>query len=367
MRGWKILRRLGPLLVLSCTGCATLTPAQLDLDALDRELTRLERRGMVGQVLVARQGTLTYSRGLGAVHPSAGDRATPIEPTTVFPLLSLTKPFTASAVLALAADRLIDLDDAIGQHISELASPWADLSVSALLTHTAGVSPQIASRDWSGEPRLEPITRETFLERVQQFPPQPGRGDRFRYSNVGYGLLGALIESVTGRSFETYLRERLLDLAGLAGIAFGDTDRNDEVVTGRIEGRAHWRYVDQLMLPDGAGFNLRASGELHASAEDILAWWLTLRNGDWLPSEWMAMWLTPRVREPDGSRYGYGWQFRESRAGRVIGHTGGDRVYAVDFSWYPDLDLLVYVATADARFQADVLRNRLHRRLLRGN
>jgi CubicO group peptidase (beta-lactamase class C family) len=370
MQGWMTLGRIGALLALALAGagCATLTPAQLDLGGLDRELTRLERRGMVGHVLVARHGTLVYSRGVGAVDPSTGDRATPIGSTTVFPLLSLTKPFTASAILALAADGQISIDDAIGRHLPELASPWADIPVHALLTHTAGVSPQIASRDWSGEPLLEPITRETFLGRVQQFPPQRDGATAFRYSNVGYGLLGALIESVTGRSFERYLRERLLAPAGLVRIAFHDPQWSvGEVVTGRVAGRAHWRYIDQPMLPDGAGFNLRASGELHASADDVLAWWRALRAGNWLPDEWMDEWLTPRVREPDGSRYGYGWQFRETRAGLVIGHTGGDRVYSVDFSWYPDLDLLIHVTTADARWQADLLRDRLHRRLLRAN
>jgi hypothetical protein len=82
-----------------------------------------------------------------------------------------------------------------------------------------------------------------------------------------------------------------------------------------------------------------------------------------LSAPWLETWLTPQVDEADGSRYGYGLHFRNSDFGPVIGHTGGDFTYAVDFSWFVDHDLMVYLATADARFEADLLRDSLHRRL----
>lgn len=320
---------------------------------------------MVGQVLVADSEGLRYARGVGA-HRTGEARTAAVGADTVFPLLSLTKPFTASAILALAADGSIALEDPLGLHLEQLRSPWADIPLSALLTHTSGVSPEIVNRDWPGEARFEPVDRETFLTRVQQFAPQSPAGAAFRYSNVGYGLLGAVIEVVSGSSVEHYLRERLLLPAGLASIGYLHTDWSPrDVAAGSVRGEDRGRYLDHPALPDGAGFNLRASGDLHAPGTAIVAWWQRLREDAWLPAGWSALWLTPHVREPGGSSYGYGWHFRDTPHGRVVGHTGGDRVYAVDFSWYVAADLLVYVATAEARFEADEIREQLHRRLLR--
>src|SRR5690606_22609501 len=106
---------IAAVLALGGAGCATpfedgfdSSAADLDVHALDAELTRLERRGMVGQVLVAQHGELLYGRGIGRRSPDQADR---VRLETVFPLASLTKPFTAAAVLALVADGRITLDD----------------------------------------------------------------------------------------------------------------------------------------------------------------------------------------------------------------------------------------------------------------
>jgi CubicO group peptidase (beta-lactamase class C family) len=354
---------LSSLAAALLTACAALPVEPLDLRALDATLTRMERRGMVGQVLVAREGVMLYGRGVGTLRPDTDERVTL---DTVFPLASLTKPLTAAAVITLAADGRLALDDALGRYLEDLTAPWADIPVASLLAHTAGVSPEIGNREWEGEPRFEPVDRQVFLKRVQQFPPRGTPGRRFRYSNVGYGLLGALIEAVSEESFEAHLRRRLLVPAGLEEIGFllPEWSRED-VAVGRVDGVAWGTYFDHPALEDGAGFNLRASGDLHAPAGAVLDWWRKLRAEAWLPPEWARLAFEQHVREPGGSWYGYGWQLRDTPRGRVIGHTGGDHVYAVDFSWYPEDDVLVYVATAEARFEADVIREELHARLFR--
>ena len=215
------------MLLLSASAVAQ---TQLDLDGLDRALTRLERRGMAAQVLVASREGILYERGVGTLR-AVDPLEEPIGPETVFPLLSLTKPFTASTVLALAADGRIALDDPLGAHVHGLASPWADIPIHRLLTHTSGVSPEIANRAWHGEPRFEPVQREEFLARVQRFRPRASAETTFRYSNVGYGLLGVLIESVSDKSWEQYLHERLLAL-GAACLAGGAASR--EAVIKRV-------------------------------------------------------------------------------------------------------------------------------------
>jgi len=88
----------------------------------------------------------------------------------------------------------------------------------------------------------------------------------------------------------------------------------------------------------------------------MLAWWRSIRRGDWLTAEALAAWTTPRVQEPNGHYYGYGLHFRETAAGLVIGHTGGGAVFTADWSWLAGHDLLVFVASADPRHPADDLR-----------
>ncbi len=352
----------GLLCLLALAACAGLPSSDPDPDALDRELDRLETRGMVGQVVVADREGILYQRGLGKVRT---DNDEPVTPDHVFPLASLTKPFTAAAILALAADGRLALDDRLGEHLSGLESPWADIPLESLLTHTSGFPAEIVNRAWDGDPQFEPVDREEFVGRIRHFPPDHPPGEGYNYSNVGYGLLGALIEEVTGSDWEAWLRERLLEPAGLEAIGLMHPQWTEkQIVEGRQRGQGWGTYLDQPRLEDGLGFHLRASGDLHAPATAVVDWWKAVASEDFLDPEWTGRWLTPRVDEQDGTRYGYGWHFRDSRHGPVIGHTGGNRIYAVDFSWFRDPDILVYIATAESRFEADLLADRIHRSLL---
>lgn len=351
-------------LVAALSACATALGPTLDIAALRAELERLEQQGFAGVVLVARGDEVLLRNGYGRRVPGGGE---PITPDTVFPLESVTKPFTAGTVLALAADGELALDEPVGTHLESLRPPWADIPLDALLTHTGGLAAEIVNRAWEGHPRFEPVDRDSFLQRVQEFEPDHPPGEHFNYSNVGYSVLGAVVEVVSGLSWEDYLYRRLLAPAGIEEIGFRRPgwDAGD-VAVGRRDGEARPTFYDRPSLEDGVGWHLRATGDLHATADAVFAWWRALAQHEFLDERRTAEWLQPRVPEPDGSRYGYGWQFRDSPWGPTIGHTGGDRVYAVDFTWFPRWDLLVYVATAEAEFEADVIRDRLHRRLFGG-
>jgi CubicO group peptidase (beta-lactamase class C family) len=282
------------------------------------------------------------------------------------PLASLSKPFTASAILALAADGRLALDDPTGRYLEALDADWAGVPIENLLTHTAGLPAEIHNRNWGGEPRFEPVDREELIRRVNQFRPDHPPGESFNYGNVSYNLLAAVVETVSGRSVEAYLHERLLGPAGVEGIGLLEPDWSArELIRGRSGDEDRGHYLDRPRLADGLGYNLRGAGDLLARPAAIVDWYRSIRDGRWLPAPWGKRWLTPRVTEPDGSRYGYGLHFRDSRWGPVVGHRGGDRVFATDFLWFTEPDVMVYIASASARFEADILAPRLHRMLLR--
>lgn len=351
------------LLLLALAACQTL-PQRSGGDiiaAIDAELDRLEDQCLTGQILILSADKTWLARPLGRLHP---DHPEPVTMDSVMPLASVSKPFTASALLALAADTRLSLNDPLGQHLEGLSADWHDLPLHHLLTHTAGLSAEIFNPAWPGPPRFEPIDRDALLRRVNRFPPDDPPGAVFNYSNVGYNLIAAVIESVSGQSFEDFLHQRLLQSAGITDIGLLQQDwEEQDLVSGRDAEQISGHYLQQARLEDGLGWHSRGSGDLLARPGGIAAWWRSLRAGTWLPQPWMAMFLTPWVEQPDGSRYGYGLDFRDGPLGIEIGHTGSDLDFTIAWTWFPDHDLMIYVALADSRWRADQISDRLARSL----
>lgn len=276
------------------------------------------------------------------------------------PLASISKPFTASALLALAADGRVELDDPIGQHLDGLSEAWRDLPLRHLATHSAGLSAEIFNPAWPGEPRFEPISRDELVRRVNHFPPDAPPGARFNYSNVGYNLIAAVVESISGQALERFLRERLLEPAGIDGIGLLLADWPDNtVVSGRGAAGGSGHHLLQPRLADGLGWHSRGSGDLLARPADMLNWWQSLRARSWLPQPWMEIFLSAQVEQPDGNGYGFGLEFRSGPLGPEIGHTGSDLDFTAAWTWFPDADLMIYVALADSRWRADQISDAL--------
>ncbi|MGY6553992.1 MAG: serine hydrolase domain-containing protein [Wenzhouxiangella sp.] len=314
-------------------------------------MDRLEQEGLAGQILIAQGERMLLARSLGTLHP---DQAAPVRMDSVMPLASISKAFTASALLALAADGRVDLDDPIGQHLDGLSAVWRDLPLRHLATHSAGLAAEIFNPAWPGAPRFEPISREELVRRVNQFPPDAQAGTSFNYSNVGYNLIAAVVESISDQTLEQFLRGRLLEPAGIDGIGLLLADWPESaLVTGRYGAAASGHHLLQPRLAEGLGWHSRGSGDLLARPADMMTWWQSLRAHSWLPQPWMTTFLTPQLAQADGSYYGFGLEFRSGPLGPEIGHTGSDLDFTAIWTWFVDADLMIYVALADSRWRAD--------------
>lgn len=333
--------------------------AQPGLAPLDRLMTSFLADHAVpgGALAVARRGRLVYSRGFGLADL---DRKTPVRPTSLFRIASVSKPLTAVAVLQLVDAGKLRLDDPVMRyvtlrpHLAAGAEPDARLkavTVRHCLNHTGGWD-----RDRSGDPIGIPariarelgttppvsaadVVRYTLGLRLDSDP-----GERFAYSNVGYLLLGRVIEAAGGMPYERYVKERVLAPVGVTttqlGRALPENRPADEVRyydAKRATGVCLYppRAGERVSFPDGAG-NLEgyeAHGGWVASAADLVRFAAAFENPARSPllsaAAVQAMWDRPAGAagrdakgEPKPAYYGLGWNARPVEGGVNAWHSG---------------------------------------------
>lgn len=294
-------------------------------DTSPAELKRLvdsyaANRGFNGVVLVAQHGRVVYRAAYGLANrewqvPNAADGA--------FRIGSLTKPFTAILVLQLVQEHKLRLDGTLGEYLPALYAdtPAAAVTVAQLLNHTSGLADLPGNYNdpwWQTQARLS-FTPEEFARTWIPGKLQTAPGAAWRYNNAGYFLLGLLIEKVTGSSYETNLRQRLLDRAGMqdSGL-YRATDIVPRMATG-YETRADLSLARPMPIDPTVSF---AAAGLYASADDLFRLDRALYGDSLLAQSWrQAMWTDYR------SNYGYGWGVEAwpSPSGgtyKVVSHTG---------------------------------------------
>lgn len=181
-------------------GCSlSLSPGSAaEIDAYLSQLSR--RREFSGAVLIASDGEILLSEGYGMADYEDNVENTP---QTRFRIHWVTMPFTATAVIMLQAEGIIDVEDSICKYIPECPSFWQGISIHHLLTHTSGVSDWVQPWD---EISGTPSTSLQLVEQIKGQPPYFEPGEEFRYSNNGYIVLGYIIEKASGMSYETFLQ-----------------------------------------------------------------------------------------------------------------------------------------------------------------
>jgi CubicO group peptidase (beta-lactamase class C family) len=299
-------------------------------------LERAEAAGFSGSVLVVRDGGLVLDRGFGLRDRESKQ---PNRPSTVHAIGSITKSFTAAATLKLCDQGQLSLADTLAQHFDEVPADKAAITLHQLLTHSAGF-PGAIGDDY------ERIEREAFVKLALATPLQLAPGKGYEYSNVGYSLLAAVLERVTGKTYEQALRELVLEPAGLAhtGYRLPDWSQRELAVGYGKRGQRWGTMLDHPWAEDGPYWHLRGNGGLLSTTHDLVAWIGALRGGKVLSPDSTAKLFAPHVAEsPDGSsHYGYGWAlFTTPRATKLITHNGGNGIQFADVLCYADEEVSV--------------------------
>ncbi len=281
-----------------------------EVDTCIQALVALDR--FSGSVLIAREGEVLASAGYGLANREHG---VPNTPQTKFRLGSLTKQFTAMAILLLQDQDKLQLQDPISRLLPDCPDTWDTVTIHHLLNHTSGIPEHTDRLDWKTTGRTPMRVQEIAdLFRHQPLDFQPGA--RHQYSNSGYILLGQVIEQVAGVSYEAFVQERIFVPLGMADTGY---DRSDLVLENRAAG--YDLRDDVYVNADFLDMSIpHAAGALYSMVEDLLLLDQSIYSEQLVPRDSLeAMWSI----SPFLANYGYGVGAGSLFGRRLIGHDGG--------------------------------------------
>ncbi len=331
---------------------------------LDSVTSAAADSGFHGVVLIAIGDTVVLARGYGWADSARGR---PNAPSTIFDIGSLTKPLTATLVLALEAEGRIARTDSLHRFYSAAPADKRGITIHQLLTHTAGL-PEYSGRDTSV------IDRATLERRALAAPLESAPGARYRYSNMGYSLLAAIVERASGEEYETALRRLVLAPTGMRTtgyIAIGPSlyDRIARRYTGDVD-----TGLNPIRVWGAAGpsWNIVGNGGLHATAWDLHRWIVALDRGRLIPTTVRAAQEAPYACmgvDDNGTcsdHYGDGWHIWSLPNGtRVMMHNGSDGGYYAEVRRVPGRRVSLIVMSNRASPLAERMAARLMAHALR--
>jgi CubicO group peptidase (beta-lactamase class C family) len=328
------------LLLCCLLGHAHRGLAQEFAPAWDSLLTKqFPAAGPGATVLVAQAGQVLYRRAFGQADL---ERHVAMTPDYRFRLGSLTKQFTACAILKLAEEGKLSVHNELTRYLPDYPTQGHSLTIEQVLTHTAGIP------DYTHQPTFTPafqrqdLTPRQLVTLIEAQPLDFVPGTQFRYSNSGYVLLGYLIEVVSGKSYERYLQDTFFTPLGMTHTGY---DHPEQVIPERAAG----------YQPGAAGYENAAAlsmslpyaaGALLTNADDLLRWYEALRQGRVLRAASVAQAQQPyRLANGSYTAYGYGWELGTLQGSPVVKHVGRINGFLTYVLYLPQQQVFVSLLT----------------------
>jgi D-alanyl-D-alanine carboxypeptidase len=307
-------------------GCPALPASTLPRDSLGGIVdaavaTEMTARGMPGMtVAVAKNGTILYAQGYGYSDLAS---CRPMQATEKMHIGSITKQFTAAAVLQLRETGLIDIDRTVASYLPGYAFD-PRITVRMLLNQTSGLQdyldfPSLQQYAASGAPQ------STVLSAVVQTPLNFPPGTAYQYSNSNYYILGSVIEAVSSQTYEDYLASNVLTPAGLSNTSYLQPP---VAASGYAQSQAG--VPQAATLPHSSAYF--SAGQLWSNVQDLALWDAALLGGQVIPQAAFNEMLTPAAvpyfGDADASNYGMGWLLHSPVSGHAfVWHNGGSTAY----------------------------------------
>ncbi len=296
----------------------------------------IEKKRAIGLVIgVAKDGKVLHLEGYGLANIELGVETTPDH---AFRIGSITKTFTAVAILQLAEDGKLSLDDPLTKYLPDYPAPGDQVTIRHLLHHTSGIVSLTSLPDHRSQMHLE-RKQEEVIDRFKDKPFEFQPGARFKYNNSGYFLLGVIIEKASKQSYEDYLKDRIFNPLGLKSTFYA---RHARIIPHRASGYALWG--EPTNAPYFSTSQPFAAGALVSTAGDLLKFGHGLASGKLLKPETHRKMVTRgKLKNGNEIPYGYGCFIGKAGGRPVIRHGGGIPGFASEFAHYPDSGITIAV------------------------
>jgi CubicO group peptidase (beta-lactamase class C family) len=315
-------------LLLAATLLAALASAQLNPQRLEAQAQAYFDAGKFnGTVLVAKDGRPVLSKGYGMAN---FEWNIPNTPDTKFRLGSITKQFTAMAMLLLEQQGKLKMTDPVCNYVDPCPATWKPITLHHVVTHTAGIPNFTAFPDYRSTMMLNTPPAES-LKKFRDKPLDFDPGTKFNYSNSGFVLLGYIIEKVSGQSYEDYLRKNILAPLGMSDTGY---DHGETVLPKRAAGYEHSKTLVNAPIIDMS--IPHAAGSLYSTTLDLMKWDAAQSAGKLLTPENYQRYYTPIK-----NNYAYGLNVQTKNGVEQISHGGGINGFATMIIRVPSEHLLV--------------------------
>ncbi|MDR3620618.1 MAG: serine hydrolase [Paludisphaera borealis] len=298
----------------------------------------MQKRHIPGvSVAVVQDGKVVLAKGYGLAN---AELQVPATENTVYQLASVTKTFTATAIMMLVKDGKLTLDDKITARLSDLPAAWEKVTVRQLLSHTSGIKSYTSVKDFHKTMRKDYAQRE-IIDLVAKEPLEFTPGEKWNYSNTGYFLLGMLIEKVAGKPYGEFMAERIFKPLGMSQTCVND-------LRAIIPNRAQGYEWDGKELKNGEYVSPTqpfSAGMLVSSVSDLVKWDASLANHTLLDEPTLQQMWTPARLAKGEAGYGFGWGIDKVNGHRHVSHGGGIPGFSTELSRFPDDKLTVIVLT----------------------
>ncbi|WP_422105458.1 serine hydrolase domain-containing protein [Winogradskyella sp.] len=308
-----------------------------DIEAFENTIMDARKMKFAGSVLISDENGIVLSKSY-QFKKSLKDCN--ISPNESYWIASLSKHFCAVAILKLAEEGLLSLNDPISNFLDHVPSDKSDITLHQLLTHTSGMADNYVADGISDRDKaIQKILSDDLVQKP---------GATYAYSNQAYNLLAIIVELTSKTSYEAYLHNTFFKTLNLTYTGHaGDQSQWNKLKMAKKGKGASRRIKENPQLWE-TNYGYKGSTGILTNPTDLFIWFNALYNGKLLSKDSTTLLFTEHVKKSDKIFYGYGWNFFEDSIGKVIVHSGDDDFigHSATLRFYPDVKRL-YIVTSN--------------------
>ena len=329
------------LLIIVCFWLPTVFGQQTDAAlkaGFDKLLSEEFKAGEPGATaLVARKGQILYHKAFGMANLEFN---IPMQVDNIFRIGSITKQFTAVAILQLMEQGKLSLQDDITKFIPDYPTQGHTITIEHLLTHTSGIKSYTGMKDFKERISLDLNTTQV-IDHFKNQPMEFAPSTKWNYCNSGYFLLGYIIEKASGKSYPDYVETQLFRPLGMTNSLYGSDKKIIKNRAGAYDQEDSLGFVNAHVMSMTTPF---AAGSIQSTVGDLFKWHQALHAGKLVKKENLEKAFTP-VKLTDGIThpYGYGFGFKNVQGSPTIEHGGGINGFLTHSMYLPKDDVFVAV------------------------